>query len=63
MKNIYTLKINYKSGISQVIDVDSFKISGATFQWSIPDNGTKIIILGADHIESVYQLGYREVEE
>ena len=58
---VYTVQINYKSGISMQAEFKSFSVKKDTYSWeSYGDKGP--IILGADNIESIWQISVREVE-
>ncbi len=58
---VYTVQINYKSGISMQAEFKSFSVNRDTYSWeSYGDKGP--VILGADNIESVWQISVREVE-
>ena len=57
---IFTIKVNYKSGISHTFDVTKFEFDGSSFTWKHVDDSNKPILLGGTHIESVWQVGIRE---
>ena len=58
---VYTVQINYKSGISMQAEFKSFSVKKDTYSWeSYGDKGP--IILGVDNIESVWQISVRDVE-
>ena len=58
---VYTVQINYKSGISMQAEFKSFCVEKGAFSWEhYGDKGP--VILGADNIESVWQISVREVE-
>ena len=59
---VFTVQINYKSGISVTADFNSFSIEGGVWEWSA--YGDKIPVrLGAENVESVWQISEREVQE
>lgn len=65
MKNKYHIRIRYKSGQHHDFWCSSFKITvGATgnrsYAWTECDKSNQAIMIGADDIESVWQIGYRE---
>ena len=57
---IFTIKVNYKSGISHTFDVTEFEFNGRSFTLKPVEDSNKPVILGADHIESVWQVGMKE---
>ena len=58
---VYTVQINYKSGISMQAEFKSFSVKKETYSWeSYGDKGP--VILGVDNIESIWQISVREVE-
>lgn len=58
---VYTVQINYKSGISVQAEFKSFSVKNGTYSWK-PYGEKGPVILGADNIESVWQISVREVE-
>lgn len=59
---VYTVQINYKSGISVTAEFKSFVVEGGVWKWSAYRDKNPVI-LGVDNIESVWQISEREVEE
>ncbi len=58
---VYTVQINYKSGISVQAEFKSFSLKNGTYSWET--YGDKVpVILGAKDIESVWQISVRDVE-
>ena len=58
---VHTVQINYKSGISMQAEFKSFSVKRDTYSWeNYGDKGP--LILGADNIESIWQISVREVE-
>lgn len=57
---VFKIRINYKSGIQEVIKMREFEISGdfSKVKWVTLSQKHRIIALGIDNIESVYQLGW-----
>lgn len=57
---VFKVRINYKSGIQEVIKVKKFEIkkdfSSAT--WTIYSAKNRALAIGLQNIESVYQIGY-----
>lgn len=60
---IFTIKVNYKSGISHTFDVTEFSIDGAIWKWTPADEQNKPILMGVENIESVWQIGINENNE
>ena len=61
---VYTLQINYKSGISMVAEFKKFSVKGGTWEWELLDaHAVGPILFEVGNIESVWQLSVREVEE
>ena len=58
---VYTVQINYKSGISMQAECKSFSAKRDTYSWE-PYGHRGPLILGIDDIESVWQISVREVE-
>ena len=57
---IFTIKVNYKPGISHTFDVTEFSLEHGTFRWKEVSHDNKPILLGVDNIESVWQVGVKE---
>ena len=58
---VYTVQINYKSGISVQAEFKSFSVKNETYSWEIyGDKGP--LLLGIDDIESVWKISASEVE-
>ena len=60
---VFKVKINYKSGISEVFECTEFKILGKSLEWKSHDQRYKplSIALGSvDNIESVWKVGFRK---
>lgn len=66
---VHKLRINYKSGISMEAEFKKFEFDGRTYEYEVyakdPStfNGLGPVLLGADDIESVWQISSREVKE
>ena len=58
---VYTVQINYKSGISMQAEFKSFSVKNGTYSWETY-RGKCPVILGVDNIESIWQISVREVE-
>ena len=58
---VYTVQINYKSGISVQAEFKNLSINNGTYSWEIyGEKGP--VVLGVDDIESVWQISVRDVE-
>ena len=57
---IFTIKVNYKSGVSHTFDVTEFSLERGTYRWKEVSQDNKPFLLGADNIESIWQVGVRE---
>jgi len=61
---VYTIQINYKSGISMTAEFTKFSVKNGTWEWEVYSPSTSNpVLLGVDNIESVWQLSFREVQE
>lgn len=60
---IFTIKVNYKSGISHMFDVTEFSIEGDSWTWAATDKQNKPVLLGVENVESVWQVGIKENNE
>ena len=63
-ETIYTIRVNYKSGLFEEFDVTSFKATTdkygvKSYEWVIP-NGTskRPLDFGANEVESVWQVNH-----
>lgn len=57
---IYTIKVNYKSGISETFDVTEFSIEGGKWTWNPADPNHTPLLLNISEVESVWQLACKE---
>lgn len=60
---VYTVQINYKSGISVVSEFVKFTFNGKVFEWEVYEGNQNPIVFGANEVESVWRLSTREVQE
>ena len=66
---VYKLRINYKSGISMEAEFKKFIFDGKSYEYEVyakdPStfNGVGPVYIGANEIESVWQISSREVKE
>ena len=61
---VFKVKVNYKSGISEVFECTEFKIQGKNISWKSHDYHYKplnIAFNSVDDIESIWQVGFRKV--
>lgn len=64
---VFKVKIIYKSGASMEFECLEFNIerqSGGRFSysWKCADENVRPIMMGADEIAAVWQVGHREIE-
>ena len=58
---VYTVQINYKSGISMQAEFKSSSVKNGTYSWeTYGEKGP--VVLGVNDIESIWQISIREVE-
>ena len=61
---VFKVKVNYKSGISEVFECTTFSIKGKNLSWKHSSHKYKpidIALNSVDDIESVWQVGYRKI--
>lgn len=61
---VFKVKVNYKSGISEVFECTEFKILGKSLEWKSRGFHYKPIDIAfnsVDDIESIWQVGFRKV--
>ena len=57
-KQKFKLRINYKSGISEEIEVHEFSVDKGTWTWKAVNPDTnQAVFMGVDNVESVWQVG------
>ena len=59
LKPIFKIRIVYKSGYTHDFEVYEFKINGGSYRWESVSDDNKPILLGADDIAAVFQIGVR----
>lgn len=59
-KDIFKVRIVYKSGYTHDFEVYSFTVKGSNYSWESVNPNNKPIVLGADEIAAVYQIGIRK---
>ena len=60
---VFKVKVNYKSGISEVFECTKFEILGKNLTWKSHDHRCApidIALSSVDDIESVWQVGFRK---
>jgi hypothetical protein len=62
-RDIFTIRIVYKSGYTHDFDVYRFKIRGGTFEWDAVSADNTPLFLGADDVAAVWQIGTRREGE
>ena len=56
---VYTVRVVYKGGYAQEFDVLNFKVKGNNYSWEAASIKTRPIVLGADEIAAIWQVGVR----
>lgn len=63
-KEKFRVRINYKSGISEELDVYEFSVDKGLWTWKAVNPETNHpLIMGVDNVESVWQIGYTPAQE
>lgn len=58
--DVFTIRIVYKSGHAEDFEVEKFSIKDGVFTWREHNpKGPKPLLLGADDVAAVWQLGHR----
>lgn len=60
---VYWLQINYKSGITMQVEASDWNLKDTKISLTIYGEGQRCVVLGAEYIESIWQLSVREVAE
>ena len=69
---LFTLRLNYNSGLTQIMAFHSFTIQGGSYEWESPASAISekigldenILSLGAENIEAIFQMdSYITTEE
>lgn len=57
---VFKVRINYKSGIQELIKVKKFEIKNdfSSATWTESSAKNQILVMGLENIESIYQIGY-----
>jgi len=55
----FKIRILYNIGNSHSFWVRSFQLSNGAYSWKAANAANNAVIIGADHIEAVYQEGIR----
>ena len=58
-RDIFTVRVVYKSGYTHDFDVYNFTIKNGTYSWEAADDSNKPLLLGVDDIAAIWQLGVR----
>ena len=56
-KDKFLVRIVYKSGYTHDFWVYSFSVKNGTYTWSCVEENNKPVVLGADDIAAVWQIG------
>lgn len=62
MKTVFKIKVNYKSGISEVFECLSFKVKQGDVTWEAFGDVKPLLMNYHEAVESVWQISHREVE-
>jgi hypothetical protein len=57
---IFKIRVVYKSGYTHDFEVYRFSVDGGRYEWEPVSDDNKPIIIGADEIAAVYQIGARK---
>lgn len=60
-KEVYTVRLVYKSGYTHDFDVTSFKITGDTCEWVSVSVDNNPLRLGLNDIAAIWQVGTKRV--
>lgn len=60
-REVYKVKVIYKSGATHEFEVYEFKWQHGTFSWHSCSSQNKPLMFGADDVAAVYQTGCRKV--
>jgi hypothetical protein len=59
-KEVFMIEIMYKSGNSKTFLCNGITIHNHEVNWNNIQDATRPIVIGVDHIESVWQVGFWE---
>lgn len=59
-KDIFKIRVVYKSGYTHDFEVYSFKYKDGEYYWESVSANNKPILLGASEIAAIYQIGSRK---
>jgi hypothetical protein len=62
-KDVFTVRIVYKSGYTHDFDVFSFSKEGRRYNMEFADPVKRPIDLGADEIAAIWQVGHKVISE
>ena len=60
-RDIFTVRIVYKSGYTHDFDVYSFTKNGRRYEYEAADSVKRPLELGADEIAAIWQIGHKSV--
>ena len=59
VREIFKVRVVYKSGYTHDFEVYNFKIKNGTYEWESVDIHNQPIRIGADEIAAIWQVGVR----
>ena len=60
-RDVFTVRIVYKSGYTHDFDVYSFTKNGRRYEYEAADSIKRPLELGADEIAAIWQIGHKSV--
>jgi len=60
-RDVFTVRIVYKSGYTHDFDVFSFTKNGRRYEYEPADSVKRPLELGADEIAAIWQIGHKSV--
>ena len=60
-RDVFTIRIIYKCGVTHDFDVYSFTKNGRRYEYEAADSIKRPLELGADEIAAIWQIGHKSV--
>ena len=60
-RDVFTIRIIYKCGVTHDFDVYSFTKNGRRYEYEAADSVKRPLELGADEIAAIWQIGHKSV--
>lgn len=57
---VFTVRIVYKSGYVHDFECTKFSVKNGTYHWNSVNDDNKPVVLGADDIAAIWQVGVRK---